>query len=82
MVHAGQTLLELEEYLTPDVAAQGCNPRTQEVKAGAGNTRNSRQPDHLAGSRAAGSMRLCIKVITVTGVRAMAPQVKILLCKY
>lgn len=82
MVNAGQTLLELEEYLTPDVVAQGCNPRTQEVKAGAGNIRNSRQPGHIAGSRAAGSMRLCIKVIIVTGARAMVPQAKFLLCKY
>lgn len=82
MVNAGQTLLELEKYLAPDVLVQGCSPRTHEAKAGAGNIRNSRQPGRIAGSRAAGYMRFCIKVIIVTGARAMAPQMKFLLCKY
>lgn len=51
MVNAGQTLLELEKYLAPDVVVQGCSPRTHEAKAGAGNIRNSRQPGRIAGSR-------------------------------
>lgn len=82
MVNVGQTFLELEKYLTTDVVPQGCNPRMQEAKAGAGNIRNSRQPSHTASSKAAGYMSLCIKVIIVSGARAIAPQVKFLLCKY